>query len=338
MAKRDYYEVLGVSRQAGDDEIKRAYRKLAKRFHPDRNPNDPGAATKFKEAQEAYDVLSDKAKRAQYDRFGFVGTGGGGAGGWRPGSGGQRVYNWTGPGADIPIEGIEDLFSAFNIGGMGGAGSGASGGIFDQIFGRRRPGRQRTARVTPEEEVRDIEHHLQLTFEQAVTGTTLDIAIQVGSEIGSTEKLTVRIPPGVNEGQRIRLRGKGSRSSDGTAAGDLYIVCHVQPHPVFARQGNDLYLDVPLTIAEATLGAKVEIPTMDKRASITVPPGTPSGAKLRLRGKGVADARSGRSGDLYAVVRIVPPRRVTAEQRDLLQQFQDACRGEDKDPRTDLHW
>ena len=138
--------------------------------------------------------------------------------------------------------------------------------------------------------MRDLEHHLQLTFEQAVRGTTLDIAIQDPGKTGGSEKLTIRIPPGVNEGQRIRLRGKGGRSSDGTAAGDLYIVCHVQPHPVFGREGNDLYLDVPLTIAEATLGAKVEIPTMDKRASITVPPGTPSGGSSRAPARNFGNA------------------------------------------------
>jgi curved DNA-binding protein len=344
MAQRDYYEVLGVLRTASAEEIKRAYRKLAKQYHPDRNPNNPKAEAKFKEVQAAYDVLGDKDKRAQYDQFGFVGTGtgagagaGAAGGGWRPGPGGQRVYTWSsGGGGDIPVEDIEDLFGAFNIG--GGREVGGGGGIFDQIFGRRRPGaRARATRIEPENEVQDLEHHLQLTFDQAIHGATLELDIDRSGGSGATERLKVRIPPGVNEGQRIRLRGKGRSAADGSAAGDLYIVCHVQPHPYFARQGNDLYLDVPLTIAEATLGAKVEIPTMDGPTRITVPAGTPSGTKLRLRGKGVADAKTGDRGDQYAVVRIVPPKKLTAEQRELMERFQRAG-GADEDPRAGLGW
>ncbi len=341
MAKRDYYEVLGVSRNASEDEIKRAYRKLAKQHHPDRNPNNPKAEAKFKEVQEAYDVLGDRSKRAQYDQFGFAGGGAGpaGTGGWHSGPGGQRVYTWTGGpgsvgGAEIPIEDIGDLFGAFNIGGGAGEGVGA-GGIFDQIFGRRRPGgRARASRIRPESEVQDLEHHLQLTFEQAVRGASLEIGVDRGT--GVRERLKIRIPAGVSEGQRIRLRGKGRMAADGSAAGDLYIVCHVQPHPYFARQGNDLYLDVPLTIAEATLGAKVEIPTLDGPTRLTIPAGTPSGAKLRLRGKGVADARTQERGDQYAVVRIVPPKKLTPEQRELMERFQSAGGGEN--PRAGLGW
>lgn len=336
MAKRDYYEVLGVSRGASEDEIKRAYRKLAKQYHPDRNPGNPKAEAKFKEVQEAYEVLSDKSRRSQYDQFGFAGRGAGPAGGgWQPGPGGQRVYTWsqTPGGADIPIEDIEDLFGAFNI---GGGREGAAGGIFDQIFGRRGPGkRARASRIRPENEVQDLEHHLQLTFEQAIRGAVLEI--DVDRESSSREHLKVRIPPGVNEGQRIRLRGKGRRAADGTAAGDLYIVCHVQPHAYFARQGNDLFLDVPLTIAEATLGAKVEIPTLDGPTRLTIPPGTPSGAKLRLRGKGVTDPKTQQRGDQYAVVRIVPPKRLTNEQRELIERFQ-GISGAGENPRADIGW
>jgi DnaJ-class molecular chaperone len=336
MAQRDYYEVLGVSRNASEQDIKRAYRKLAKQYHPDRNPGDPKATEKFKEVQQAYEVLSDKTKRAQYDQFGFVGAGagpGGAGGSWRPGPGGAHVYTWSSDG-DIPIEDIEDLFGAFRAGGERDIGGG--GGIFDQIFGRRRPGqRARATRIDPENEVQDLEHHLQLTFDQAVHGATLELDINRNGAMGSSEKLKVRIPPGIREGQRIRLRGKGRPAPDGSAAGDLYIVCHVQPHPYFARQDNDLYLDVPLTIAEATLGAKVEIPTMDGPTRITVPPGTASGTKLRLRGKGVVDPKTGVRGDLYAVVRIVPPRRLTPEQRDLIERFQRAGGGEEN-PRAGL--
>lgn len=337
MAERDYYEVLGVPRGAAEADIKRAYRKLAKQHHPDRNPNNPKAVAKFKEVQQAYEVLSDKAKRAQYDQFGFVGGSAGAGpagGGWRPGPGGQRVYTWPGGGGDIPIEDIEDLFGTFNAGG-GGREAGGAGGIFDQIFGRR-PG-ARASRITPENEVQDLEHHLQLTFDQAIHGATLDLDIDRDSSLGGTERLKVRIPPGVNEGQRIRLRGKGRKAADGSAAGDLHIVCHVQPHPYFARQGNDLYLDVPLTITEATLGGKVEIPTMDGPTRLTIPPGTPSGTKLRLRGKGVADARTGARGDQYAVVRIVPPKVLTPEQRELMEQFQRASAAEEN-PRAGLSW
>lgn len=334
MASRDYYDVLGVSRTAGDEEIKRAYRKLAKKYHPDRNRDDPTAETKFKEVQEAYDVLGDKAKRQQYDAFGFVGSGAG-AGRTRPRPDGARTYTWSTGGQEVPIEDLEDLFSAFNVGGAGAGGPGGAGGIFDQIFGRRGPGGRRAAtRVTPEQEVQDLEHHVQLTFDQAVRGATLDVKLPGAS--GTTTSLKVRIPPGVAEGQRIRVRGKGRRSVDGAATGDLYIVCHVQPHRYFARQGTDLYLDVPVTVAEATLGAKVEIPTYEGPTRLTIPPGTASGSKLRLRGKGIADAKTSLRGDMYAVIRIVPPRTLTREQRELMERFQAATTG--PGPRDDLGW
>lgn len=333
MAKRDYYDILGIARNASEADIKRAYRKLAKQHHPDRNRNDPKAVEKFKEVQEAYEVLSDKNRRATYDQFGVAGSSGSG-GDWRTGRGGQRVYNWTGPGGggEVPFDNLQDLFDSFNVN-VGG--SHGAGGIFDQIFGRRRPGRQSGTRVSPEEEVQDLEHHLQLTFDQAIHGTTLEIEIAVDG-YGSTQRLKVRIPPGVEEGQRIRLKGKGRPSSDGRSAGDLYIVCHVQPHPYYGRQGNDLYLDVPLTIAEATLGTKIEIPTMDGPTRLTIPPGTASGAKLRLRGKGVVDPKTTQRGDMYAVLRIVPPKNLTPQQKSLMEQLQSALAGEN--PRSDVGW
>ena len=331
MAERDYYEILGVPRTATADEIKQAYRRLAKKYHPDRNRGDKTAEAKFKEVQSAYDVLGDPDKRRQYDQFGSAafsgGPFGGQGGGFHTGPGGQRVYTWRGGGADIPIEDWEDLFSTFAGGGARG------GGFFDELFGRmggRRGGASAGPRPTPGQ---DAEHTVSLTFEQAIHGTTLDLRFQdAGGQPGST--VSVKIPPGVSDGQRIRLRGKGMPGVAGGPPGDLYIICQVQPHPYFRRVGDDIYIDLPLTITEAALGSRVEIPTLDGRTTLTVPPGTPSGAKLRLKGKGVQ--RPGKPpGDHYAVVRIVPPRNLTEEQRLLLERFR--ATGEPS-PREDLGW
>lgn len=331
MPQRDYYEVLGVPRTATADQIKQAYRKLAKQYHPDRNRNDKSAETRFKEVQGAYDVLGDAEKRRQYDQFGAAGVGPGErAGNWRSGPGGGRVYTWrSGGGPDIPIEDWEDLFSTFSQPGRGEAAEG--GGIFDQIFGRGQRGRHAAAEPMAGN---DIEHPVTLTFDQAVHGTTLDLAF---TEPGGTAAGTIRvkIPPGVSQGQRIRVRGKGQPGARGGEAGDLYIVAHIEPHPYFRRVGNDIYLDLPLTISEAALGSRVEIPTLEGRTVLTVPPGTPSGAKLRLKSKGVKPAGNEPQGDQYAVIRIVPPKPLGERQRQIIEELRET--GE-PNPRADLGW
>lgn len=305
--KRDYYEVLGVSRTASEEEIKRAYRKLAKQYHPDRNP-DPAADAKFKEVQRAYATLSDKEKRQQYDQFGEVGVGE-----WHTTPQGQKVYQWGG-GSTVGVEDLEDLFSAF--GARGQRGRGAGGSIFEQIFGHGRGEWDVSAPPPAADEERDI----TLTFDQAVHGAT--VSLQLTTARGRIEHLEVKVPPGVEEGQRIRLRGRVP-GANGGPPGDLLLRCHIRPHPYFTREGLDVYLDVPVSITEATLGAKVEVPTLEGRASVTLPPGTASGTKLRLKGKGIKRGGSGEVGDQYVVVQIVPPAAASAEQRELLERLRE---------------
>jgi DnaJ-class molecular chaperone len=329
MAEQDYYHVLGVPRNASESQIKAAYRKLAKQYHPDRNPNDKSAEAKFKEVQAAYDVLGDPEKKRNYDQFGHTGMGGAGPapgpGGWRSGPSGSRVYTWkSGGGPDIPIEGLDDLFSIFA--GQAGGRDPSGGGGFDQFFGRGARGRRqrRGPERTPGQ---DLEHPVTLTFEQAIAGVTLELSLPDGRSV------KVRVPPGVADGQRVRVRGKGMPVVPDGPPGDLLIVCHVQPHPWFKRLGNDIYLDLPLTVSEAALGAKVEIPTLDGRTVLTIPPGTASGSKLRLKGKGVT-ARNKPPGDQYVVVRIVPPKSPSARQREILEQLRET----ESSPRQGLGW
>jgi len=324
MAKRDYYDILGVPRNADEEQIKRAYRRLARKYHPDVN-KQPGAVERFKEVQEAYQVLSDKNKRAAYDQFGHVGVGmGAGPGGqWSRGPGGSRVYYSTsGSGGGFD----------FDLGDIGFGGSMQD--ILDQIFGRRTGGR-RARTGAPPSKGQDIEQPVTLTFEQAVWGTTL--RLQVGRPDGRgqivQETLDVKIPPGVHEGSRIRLRGKGQAGTGGPA-GDLYIVVHVKDHPYFRRKGNDIYLDVPITVSEAILGAKVKMPTIDGPTTVTIPPGTSSGQKLRLRGKGAPDPKTHVRGDQYAVIKVVVPKQVDQKLAEAVRQLD---KGGD-DLRKALNW
>lgn len=343
MPERDYYEVLGVPRTASADEIKKAYRKLAKQYHPDRNPGDKTAETRFREVQAAYDVLGEAEKRKRYDQWGHAGVGAGageggpGAGGWRAGPSGDRVYTWrSGGGPDIPIEDLDDLFSAFSGAGRGGGGAGA-GSIFEELFGGRRGRGQRRGPQPPPQEPpgsRDIEHTIELTFDQAIHGTSLDLRLSPATG-GAAENISVKIPPGVADGQRIRVRGKGQHGGPGAPPGDLYIICRVAPHPYFRRLGNDIYLDLPVSITEAALGAKVQIPTLEGHTVLTIPPGTPGGAKLRLKGQGVKPAGGKPPGDQYAVIRVVPPKTLTPRQRELLEQLREA---NDDNPRRGVAW
>lgn len=310
MAQRDYYEILGVQRTASDDEIKRAYRKLAKQFHPDQNKGEAAAEARFKEIQEAYSVLSNKEKRQQYDAYGHAGAAGG-PGGF-PGGGHARWSTASGQSFDFG-----DIADMFDFGSAGGGGRGG-GSVFEEFVRKARGGRG--ARHAPPPS--DIEHPVTLTFEQAVRGTTLDFEMK--DSRGHSQHISVRIPPGVREGQRIRVRGQGQPSAGGGPSGDLYVVCSVQSHRYFERNGNDIYLDVPVTIAEAALGAKIDLPTLEGIRTVTIPPGTPSGAKLRLTGLGVPSAKGGARGDHYAVIKIVPPKKPTKRQRELLEQLKEA--------------
>jgi curved DNA-binding protein len=307
---KDPYDILGVPRNASRDEIKRAYRRLAKELHPDRNPGNKAAETKFKEVHAAYEVLGDPQRRAQYDRFG--------AGGPMP-----DFQTWTTAGPS-PFEGI-----SFDFGSTGDLSS-----IFEQFF--RRPGsRGRPRRTTQRPAARgaDLEHTVDLSFEEATHGTSRQIRLSAGSGGAPAERIEFRIPAGVVDGQRIRVKGKGHAGPGGR--GDLMIRCRVHPHPFFRREGNDILLDVPLSLTEAVLGAKIEIPTLDGITRVTVPPGTSSGTKLRLRGKGIRDQRSAATGDMYVVTRVVVPKEVSPRARELFEQLASEL---SQHPRAKLGW
>lgn len=311
MPSRDLYDILGVSRTASADDIKSAYRKLARKFHPDVN-KAADAAEKFKEVQDAYDTLSDPQKRRDYDQYGHSGAprGGGGRGG--------QHYTWSsgggGGGGEVDMEDLSSVFETFfggrgGDGGMGGFGRGSS-----EPFGGRRP--KATRREAPPQE---ITHDLTIDFMTAVRGGTETIRLDTG---GQTRTIDVTIPKGVREGARLRV--KGAVTAGPGRGRDLILTIHVGEHHLFRRgdteggSSADLYITMPLSIAEATLGATVTVPTLDKPVDLSVPPGTASGAKLRLRGKGVEEGTA--TGDLYAVVKIVPPdgRRLTEQDRAAL--------------------
>ena len=363
MAKRDYYEVLGVSRTASADEIKKAYRRLAMKHHPDRNKDDASAEGKFKEAKEAYDVLSDADKRATYDRFGHEGLRG--ASGGPGGMGG------------FSAEGFGDIF----------------GDVFGDIFGggRQRGGSQVFRGA-------DLGYELRLDLEKAVSGdtVTIDVPTQVpcetcdgsgarkgtkpatcstcggagqvrmqqgffsiqqtcpackgaGTTIGDpcddchgrgrvrkTKTLSVKVPAGVDDGDRIRLSGEGEAGRNGGPPGDLYVEIRIKPHKLFERDGADLSTEVPISFATATLGGDVELPTLDGHVSLKIPAGTQSGKVFRLRGKGVTTVRDARKGDLFAQVAVETPVNLSAEQKDILQNFDESIRsgGEKHSPRA----
>lgn len=325
MAKRDYYDILGVSKSASADEIKKAHRKLVRQYHPDVNKNDAKATERFKEVQEAYDVLSDAEKRKQYDQFGHAGprmgpppgagdpfeafrqAGGGNGRGWRT-SQGQGVSP-------------ED-FAGF---GAGGGGAGDFSSIFEQMFGggAQRNSRGGTRRAQPAEQPKgeDLEHSVQLTFEQAALGTTLPLRMQIGD---SVETIEVKVPPGIGDGQKFRVKGKGHPGPGGP--GDLYITAKVAPHPLYRRDpptGLDVFTDVPVTIYDALLGGKVTVPTLEGEVTLTLPPGTSSGAKLRIKGRGIK--RGNDTGDAYAVIKILIPKDLSDDAKALVEKLKAAA-------------
>ncbi|MDP2226675.1 MAG: molecular chaperone DnaJ [Moraxellaceae bacterium] len=347
MAKRDFYEVLGVAKAASADEIKKAYRKLAMKYHPDRNPDDKSAEEKFKEANEAYEILSDEDKRAAYDRHGHAGVDPNmGAGGF--GGGGN----------------FSDIF----------------GDVFGDIFGGggRGGGGQRSSRGA------DLRYTLELSLEEAVRGTKVQIRVptQVACEVcdgsgakkgtmpetcrtcagagqvrvqqgffsmaqtcptcrgrgktikdpcnachgqGRVEKtktLDVKIPAGVDTGDRIRLSGEGQAGANGAQAGDLYVQVQVRDHEIFQRDGADLYCEVPISFADAALGGELEVPTLDGRVKLRIPEGTQTGKLFRLRGKGVSPVRGGGPGDMLCRVLVETPVQLNKRQKELLREFQ----------------
>lgn len=314
MAKRDYYEVLGVSRSASADEIRRAHRKLVRQYHPDVNKNSKSAEEKFKEVQEAYDVLSDDQKRKDYDQFGHAGPNGADPfAGFRGGSGGRGT--WNSGGATVQDFDPRDFSNSSDF-----------SDIFDQFFGRgaadgsrtqARGGRSRAhAEPTPVARGADIEHSVTLNFDQAARGVTLPLQI---NRDGRLETIDIKIPAGVKDGSKVRLKGKGQHVHGGEA-GDLYIITTVRPHELFRREDLDILVDVPISVYDALLGTKATVQTLDGSVTITVPPGTSSGSKLRIKGRGVF--RGDEKGDQLCVIRIIIPKDLDEEDKDLVRQLQ----------------
>jgi molecular chaperone DnaJ len=380
--KHDYYETLGVSRGASDDDIRKAYRKLARKYHPDLNPGDKSAENRFKDVQEAYDVLSDKKKRDMYDQVGFYsenGFPGAGAGG-----GGGRPH----PNMDFGGFDFSEMFRNAQAetesrrresGGGSGSGSGSFKDIFSQFF----HGGGGSAAETEQEPQKgaDLEYGLNISFWQAIKGTTAKIDITRydqcptcqgtgGKDAGSvscpqcngtgnvtqmagnmkfnltcprcngkgrlknacptchgdgrlahTETVEVRIPPGAQDGSRLRVAGKGNAGTMGASPGDLYITTHVEEHPLFQREGDNILLKVPVTVAEAGLGAKIEVPTIDGKTLLKIPPGTQNEQKFRLRERGVFNARKNSRGDQIVQVMLKGPVVQDERTKELLREL-----------------
>jgi molecular chaperone DnaJ len=350
-AVKDPYAVLGVPKTASEDEIKRAYRKLAREFHPDRNPGDEAAESRFKDVQGAYDLLSDPEQRKQYDQFGAAGPGAFGPGGFR----------------DVRVENVD-----FDL-----------GNLFGGIFGGRGGARGRAARPQPERGS-DLESHVRLSFDDALRGVQVRVPVEVdtachvcagtGAEPGTaprtcpdcggsgvradshglfalsqpcprcrgngtvidkpcracrgsgaervTKRYSVRVPAGARDGTRIRLKGKGEPGRNGGPAGDLFVVVEVEPSPLYERRGADLVLEVPVTYPEAVLGATVEIPTPDGSVALKIPAGSEHGKLLRVKGRGAPKLKGGGKGDLLARVRVTVPRKLSKAEREALEGYQ----------------
>jgi len=358
MAKRDYYEVLGVDRASSEEEIKKAYRKLAVKYHPDKNPGDKAAEEKFKELGEAYEALCDPQRRAAYNQYGHAA--------FDPRA---RAGGFRGGGFHDPFEIFREVFG------------GGTGSIFDELFGGERhdpTGPQRGA---------DLRYDMEISFEEAVLGCEKEVPVTkldacescrgTGAEPGSatktcsacggrgqvissrgifsiaqtcprcegagrviekpcrtcrgagrrerTSKIKIKIPPGVDNGARLRSAGNGEGGIRGGAAGSLYVVLHVRPHEIFQREGDDLICEVPINFVQAALGAEIEVPTMAGKAQIKIPAGTQAGAVFRLKGKGVKNVQGYGTGDLHVRVLVEVPTHLNAAQRAKLQEFSDLC-------------
>jgi len=338
MAKKDYYDILGVSRRATDDEIRKAHRKLALKYHPDRNKGDKSAEERFKEVQEAYDVLSDKQKRQNYDQFGHAGVGAGagpGGEGVDPFEQFRRAQGARGRGGTQWRGGPNTTVEDFDPGDFG---NGQFSDIFEQLFGGRgaqRGGAGAGPRTrgpggpTAPERGSDVEYPVTLTFAQAARGTTLALKMQLG---GQTETIEIKIPAGVKDASRVRVKGKGQPSPAGPP-GDLFVVVTVSPHPYFRRDGLDILLDLPLSLYEAMLGTKVTVPTLDGPVTLTIPPGTSSHAKLRIKDRGVF--RGDEKGDQHVVTKVIVPKDLTADDKKLIEQLAGRL---PVNARADLKW
>lgn len=316
MPDRDYYEVLGVARDATPDQIKKAYRALARKHHPDVNPGDKKAEAAFKEAQQAYDILSEPEKRAMYDQFGTAGFPGGGGGGPRAGA-----SEWAARQGGPHFEHF-DFSSFFGPGGPGaptGEQAAEGGGIFEDILSRVRGGGRANRRTATGRPRPAPDAELTIPFLTAVQGGKTTIQIDRDGQI---ESLEVKIPPGTDTGTRIRLRGQGAPTGQGAERGDLTIRITVEPHRYFRRDARDLSVEAPITVGEAVLGARIEVPTLTGLKTLPIPPGSSTGQKLRLRGQGVPAWGGKPEGDLFVILKVVVPKTVDDESRRLIQEFE----------------
>jgi DnaJ-class molecular chaperone len=284
---------------------------MARKYHPDVNPGDKTAEARFKEVQQAYDILSEPEKRALYDRYGTAAFEGMAAAGPR-----TSASEWTARFGEPGGETVDfsEFFGSFGQGGGFQAGHEGGAGIFEDLLGR-----MRSSRTSKPRGGRSIEAHLTIPFMTAVRGGETSINVQRGD--GKTENLVVKIPPGVDTGSKLRLKGQGEPGPKGGQRGDLTIVITVEPHPYFKREDRNLLVEVPITISEAVLGAKIDVPSLDGMKSLSIPAGSSSGMKLRLKGQGVPASGGKPEGDLFVQLKVVVPRSVDDESKRLIQQF-----------------
>ena len=306
--EKDYYADLGVSKNASAKEIKKAYRKLARDFHPDTNPDDAAAEARFKEINEAYETLSDVEERKEYDHVREMG------------------YFVGGPAGDQQYVRVEDLFGGYGGADQPFAGAGGASSIDDLLGGLFGAGRGRAQHAPQPMRGQDVEGNMSLTFHEALSGVTKDVHVHGRS-------IKVKVPMGISDGTRIRMKGKGGPGRAGGPSGDAYVTVHVAEHPIFKRKDKrDLEIEVPITFSEAALGSVVEVPTLDGSTKIRITPGTPSGKTLRVKGKGVETSRG--EGDLYVTVAIAVPTELSHEERTLLEEFNSLSAN--ANPRTHL--
>jgi curved DNA-binding protein len=333
---KDYYGILGVKKSATADEIRKAFRKLARKYHPDVNPGDKKAEAAFKEVQRAYDVLSDPEKRKLFDQFGTAAFEGGSSGP-RAGAAEWAARAAGGGGGGGNMGGFEDIdLGAFFGRGAGGSATfgheedaGHTGSIFEELIGRVR-GERAGRRKAQSRQPRATEATLAIPFLTAIQGGETHIEVD---RQGRRESLVVKIPPGVDTGSKLRLKGQGQPAEPGGPHGDLTITLSVLPHPYFTRDGRNLVVEAPVSVSEAILGARIDVPTLDGPKTFPIPAGTSSGQKLRIRGQGVPAHKDQPAGDLFVVVKVVVPRAVDEESRRLIEEF--AGRNP-QDPRAGL--
>jgi len=340
MEYKDYYKILGVGKKASQDEIKKAYRKLARKYHPDANPGDKASEEKFKEIGEAYEVLKDPEKRSRYDQLGSNWKAYERAyqqqGGWPGGAQGQRTYTYTGN------------TGGFNFGDLGGGfsdffemffGSGADSRFSDAFTNmgaggsgqQQKQQRQGFWNQNPAQKGQDYQYNIEITLREAYSGTKRSLKFQ---KDGKTRSLNVKVPAGIKDGGRIRVAGEGGKGAGGGPSGDLFLVVNIAKNGFFERKGDDLHAEIPVSIKEALFGSKIDFKSFGGEISVKLPPKTQSGKTLRLKGKGMPKLKGKGFGDLYLKVKIVLPKDLSAEQEKHLKEF---AKIYDENPREGIN-